>query len=139
MEDTTSRDHTLAAWARNAGARVLVLFGSEARGEPGLMGDLDLAVGFSSLPGPQRRLELLNEIQALVGSRTVDLVFLHRDTDPVLRFEIFSAGRALYEAEPGVMVEECVRAMKEFADALPFRRLLRGRLQEMAKEGTLVP
>lgn len=103
------------------------------------MGDVDLAVSFQELPSPKRRLEIVQELQALVDPRMADVVFLHRDLDPVLRFEVFRNGQALFEAEAGLIVEERVRAFREYQDALPFRRLLRSHLSQMAKEGTLVP
>jgi predicted nucleotidyltransferase len=134
-----SFDEALAAWARAAGARLLILFGSEAGGERGFASDLDLAVEFFRMPPPDRRLAIIGELQVLAEPRLADVVFLHRDLDPVLRFEIFREGRVLFEAEPGLMVQERVRAFREYSDALPFRRLLRDHLSRMAREGTLVP
>ena len=139
MNATAVRDTSLEEWAHTSGARLLVLFGSGVGGEPGPMGDIDLAVAFPELPSPERRLEIIQELQAIVDPRVADVVFLHRDLDPVLRFEIFRGGQALFEAESDLMIEERVRAFREYQDALPFRRLLRSRLSEMAKEGTLVP
>ena len=75
----------------------------------------------------------------MVDPRRIDVVFLRPDLDPVLRFEIFRSGRLLHEAEEGLMVRERVRALKEYQDALPFRRLLIDHLNRMAREGTLVP
>jgi predicted nucleotidyltransferase len=139
MDAMTFCDEALGRWAREAGARLLVLFGSAVNGEPGPMGDIDLAVEFAELPSPRRRLEVIGELQALVDPRMADVVFLHRDLDPVLRFEIFRGTRVLFQAEPELILEERVRAFREYQDALPFRRLLRSRLSQMAKEGTLVP
>lgn len=132
-------DEALGAWARAAGARLLVLFGSEAGGGRGFASDLDLAVEFDRMPSPDRRLAIIGELQALTDPRQADVVFLHRDLDPVLRFEIFREGRVLFEAAPGLIVQERVRAFREYSDALPFRRLLRDQLSRMAREGTLVP
>ena len=94
---------------------------------------------FSEVPPPDERLEVIRELQALVDPLRVDVVFLRRDLDPVLRFEIFRSGQPLYEAEEGLMVRERVRALREYQDALPFRRLLMDHLNRMAREGTLVP
>jgi predicted nucleotidyltransferase len=132
-------DEPLGAWAGSAGARLLVLFGSGAGGESCSAGDLDLAVEFSQMPPPDRRLAIIGELQALAEPRLADVVFLHRDLDPVLRFEIFRGGRVIFESEPGLMVQERVRAFREYADALPFRRLVREHLSRMARDGTLVP
>ena len=107
--------------------------------KPGPSSDVDLAVEFLDLPLPGRRLAIIGELQAPAEPHMADVVFLHRDLDPVLRFEVFRGGRLLFEAEPGLMVQERVRAFREYADALPFRRLLRERLRQMAREDTLVP
>ena len=116
----------LAGWAERAGCRLLVLFGSAADREPAVSPrDVDLAVDFPDLPSAHRRLALIGELQDLCAPRPVDVVFLHRDTDPVLRFEVFRRGEPLYEARPGLFVHEVVRALALYEDALPFRRALR--------------
>jgi hypothetical protein len=46
------------------------------------------------------------------------------------------------EAAKGSRRRNCggrVRAFREYADALPFRRLVREHLSRMARDGTLVP
>lgn len=87
------------------------------------------------LPGPERRLRLLGELQDIGGGWPVDLVLLHRETDPVLRFEVFRSGVPLYEARPGLFVTEAVRAVALHEDALPFRRLLRQTVSARAEAG----
>lgn len=140
MEGSIPQRASLRAWARGRQARLLVVFGSaaapEGRGSPG---DLDIAVEFSEVPHPDERLEVVRELQALVDPLRVDVVFLRRGLDPVLRFEIFRSGQPIHEAEEGLMVRERVRALMEYQDALPFRRLLVDHLNRMAREGTLVP
>lgn len=140
MEGSIPQRASLRAWARERQARLLVVFGSAAAPEgQGPPSDLDIAVEFSEVPPPDQRLEVVRELQALVDPLRVDVVFLRRDLDPVLRFEIFRSGQPLYEAQEGLMVRERVRALKEYQDALPFRRLLIDHLNRMAREGTLVP
>lgn len=126
----SSLELRLRAWAKSSGCRLCVLFGSRAGGAPGVKGDVDVAVQFPALPGPERRLEMIGEVQDLCGASMADLVFLHVRTDPVLRFEIFRTGIPIYEAEPGTFVEQKVRALMLYEDALPFRRMLRERLRE---------
>lgn len=115
----------LSAWARGAGCRLLVLFGSSATGRAGKTGDVDLAVHFDPLPDPGRRLRVIGELQDRLEGRRADVVFLHPGTDPVLRFEIFRGGVPLHEVRPGLFVQEVVRALALYEDALPFRRALR--------------
>lgn len=119
----------LRRWAVGTpGCRLLVLFGSRATERATEGADLDLAVQFETLPSAERRLRIIGDLQALGGDRRVDVVFLRPETDPVLRFEIFRDGIPLYECREGVFVEERVRAVKLYDDALPFRRALRRRL-----------
>ncbi len=140
MEGSIPHHASLCAWARERKAHLLVVFGSAATPEgQGPPRDMDIAVEFSEVPPPDERLEVIRELQALVDPLRVDVVFLRRDLDPVLRFEIFRSGQPLYEAEEGLMVRERVRALREYQDALPFRRLLMDHLNRMAREGTLVP
>jgi predicted nucleotidyltransferase len=118
----------LDRWAGAAGCRLLVLFGSAA-GPADAPRDVDLALSFTDLPAPERRLRIIGELQDLCGASPVDVVFLHRDTDPVLRFEIFRSGTPIHESRPALFVEEAVRALALYEDALPFRRALRESLK----------
>lgn len=126
-------EQRLAAWAEASGSRLCVLFGSRADAEPTSSSDVDIAIQFPTLPPPERRLELIGEAQGICGSAMADLVFLHLRTDPVLRFEIFRSGRPVFEAAKGIFIDEKVRALMLYDDALPFRRMLRERLHEDAK------
>ncbi|MFW6089772.1 MAG: nucleotidyltransferase domain-containing protein [Gemmatimonadota bacterium] len=138
-------ERRLAAWAEAAGSRLCVLFGSRAGAEvsspdgatanrsPSTRSDVDIAIQFRELPPPERRLELIGEAQDICGAAMADVVFLHLRTDPVLRFEIFRSGRPVFEAEEGAFIDEKVRALMLYEDALPFRRMLRERLREDAK------
>lgn len=123
MPDRTRR--ALAGWAEGAGCRLLVVFGSAAdRAPTAPPRDVDLAVDLPNDSSADRRLTVIGELQDLCAPRPVDVVFLHRDTDPVLRFEVFRRGEPLHEARPGLFVDEVVRALALYEDALPFRRAL---------------
>lgn len=123
-DDPGLRD-ALAGWAEGEPAcRLLVLFGSEARGGTWAESDVDVAVACDPSPSPGERLRMIGELEDRCGRRRADVVFLAPDTDPVLRHEVFRDGQPLYEAEPGLFVEESVRALMLHEDALPFRRAL---------------
>lgn len=116
----------LGQWAKASGCELLVLFGSAAsEGSPRVDGDVDLALMFAGRPPPERRLAMIGDLQDLLGRARVDVVFLGLDTDPVLRFEIFRGGVPVYEDRDGLFVDEVVRALALYEDALPFRRRLR--------------
>lgn len=130
----------IRAWAAASPVHLCVLFGSRGAGRSGPGADVDVAIEFASLPPPERRLQIIGQLQAAAGAVPVDVVFLHRDTDPVLRFEVFRSGRLLFEATPGLFVEGRVRAVMLYQDALPFRRALREHLRRTARQGPpLVP
>lgn len=126
-------------WAEESGCRLCVLFGSRARAGPPVERDVDLALWFEKLPDPARRLRIIGELQDACGSDGADVVFLHERTDPVLRFEVFRGGEPLYEDRRGLFIDEKVRALMLYDDALPFRRALRSRLRRLAEEDRLVP
>lgn len=142
-------EQRLGAWAKASGCRLCVLFGSQAgegaagadegAASPSARSDVDIAIQFPALPPPERRLELIGEAQDICRAAMADIVFLHLRTDPVLRFEIFRAGRPVYEAEEGTFIDEKVRALMLYEDALPFRRMLRERLREDAKRNSEGP
>jgi predicted nucleotidyltransferase len=121
---TEETRQALRTWAERSGCNLLVLFGSSASPTRTQPRDLDLAISFPELPGPEQRLRTIGELQDACSPRTVDVVFLHPGTDPVLRFEIFRSGKAIHEARPGLFVDEVVRALALHEDSLPFRRAL---------------
>lgn len=115
----------LVHWAVASGCQLLVLFGSAASADaPRFRGDVDLAVWFTELPDPEERLAIIGQLQDLLNPRRADVTFLRPGTDPVLRFEVFRRGIPLHEARPGLFVDEAVRALALYEDALPFRRAL---------------
>lgn len=135
----TERNAAIERWARERpDCRLVVVFGSEVEGSTGPRSDLDLALLLDPLPGPEERLRIIGQLQDLAGTRIADVVFLHRDTNPVLRFEIFRNGTCVYESEPDLFLGERVRAVMLHEDARPFRRALRERLATSgsAKEGS---
>lgn len=130
MADTTALRESLARWAREEPTcRLLVLFGSEISDRTWSESDLDLAVACDPPPAAPDRLRMIGQLQERCGNRRADVVFLEPGTDPVLRFEVFRRGESLYEATSGRFVEERVRALMLYEDALPFRRALVERME----------
>lgn len=122
--EETSMEERLARAAASTGCRLAILFGSAAGSGRERARDVDVALEFDELPGPRRRLALLRQMEEVTSPRAADVVFLHRDTSPVLRFEVFRRGRAIFEAEPGAFVSGAVRALALYEDARPFRDAL---------------
>ena len=114
--------------AQKVGVDLCVLFGSRAGECFRVDADVDLALSFQDTPSPERRLELIGQFQAATASLPVDVVFLHRDTDPVLRFEVFRSGQPVFERVPGAMAQQRVKALMLYEDALPLRRMRRNQM-----------
>lgn len=109
--------------AHRHGWRLVVLFGSAARGEAAR--DLDLAVLPKTMPSLLAQGAWLAELEERLAPWAVDLLVLGDETSPVARFEVFRQGRCLFEAEPGLFSREQDRAFFLYADSEPIRRQMR--------------
>lgn len=115
---------------RAAGVRLVVVFGSAARGAGRPDSDLDVGVLFDGggrppLPGePAEPFEARREAvaDALRAGREIDLVVLD-EADPLLLHEVAVHGRPVFEAEPGVFEEFRIRAIKRYFDTAWIRRI----------------
>ena len=94
------------------GLRMLVLFGSVAKGSASAASDLDLAV----LPeGTLDAVALTAEIVRLTHCNDVDLVDLTR-ADPVLALQVAESGIVLFAKEPTEFSEFRSLAWRRFVD-----------------------
>lgn len=97
-----------------------MLFGSTAAGAIGR--DIDLAVTSDAIPDLLEQGRWQSALEEVFAPRLVDLVLLTHRSSPVTRFEVFRAGRCLFEADPGLFDRERDRAFFLFADTEWFRR-----------------
>lgn len=104
--------------AREAGYRLVVLFGSAARGEPG-PDDLDLGVLASGLLDP---IEATNRFVAALHTDRVDVADLRR-ADPVLGAVVARDGVVLFEESRGEFARFASLASRRYADTRKFREL----------------
>jgi predicted nucleotidyltransferase len=111
----------LTPFCKEAGIQLLILFGSRVTGFAGPSSDLDLAVRFRR--GLEvSKLHLLYELDELFHPERVDLVILSPSTPPLLQYEIFLKGRALFEAADGLFEEGRLKAWKLYLDTAPLRK-----------------
>lgn len=111
------------------GIDLMVLFGSYASGKGGDGSDIDVALKMRD--GVETsKLALIAALTDFFEKGEIDLVVLTRDTDPVLLHEIFSEGRLLYEACPGLFHNERLRAWKLYLDTEKLRRRQKEYLRE---------
>lgn len=107
---------------RALGVRLVVLFGSRARGTQRRDSDVDVGVLMDAAsPGllDRRRVEIADSL-GLTGE--VDMVFLD-DAEPLLLFEVATTGRPIYEHEPGTFEAFRLRAVKRYYDTAWIRRV----------------
>lgn len=120
----------LRQWCQKRGIDLCILFGSRATGRIHARSDWDIAIYSRRHPNLQAELlRLYGELEDIFG-HPVDLVIIHRDINPVLCLEIFQHGKLLYEAEPGLFVEQHIRAIKLHEDTEPLRRRRNQQLAE---------
>jgi predicted nucleotidyltransferase len=116
--------------------RLLVLFGSTARGKAGPRSDVDLGVLLDPYSAALRF-----KVDAMLGraaGREVDTVLLD-DAPPLLRFEITKDGVLLFEREEGLWTRFKAKAMVDWWDWAPTFRMMSDvsirRLREKIADG----
>ncbi len=113
----------LENWCRERSIDLFILFGSQATGKARPISDVDVALfSAADLDLKEHWLRLHGELEDLFG-HPVDSVIIERDTDPVLRLEVFQHGKPLYQSRPGLFIEQRILAVKLFEDTEPLRRL----------------
>lgn len=115
---------------RALGVRLVVLFGSHARGTPRPDSDVDIGVlldgGEPARVLDPRRERILDTIHA---PGEIDLVVLDR-ADPLLLWQVACEGRPLFEETPGTYEAFRVRAAKRYYDTAWLRKIEADKLRE---------
>lgn len=106
---------------RALGVRLLVLFGSHARGTARPDSDIDVGVLMGGAPPDVTDPRCGEIIDALNVKGEVDLVFLDA-AEPLLLMEV-AAGRLLFEQAPGTFEEFRLRAAKRYYDTAWIREI----------------
>ena len=128
LRDALDRDQVAAAY----------VFGSQARGNPGPLSDVDLGVWAApGLTGRERfelRLKLAASAQQALGGAAVDLVVLD-DASPLLRHRAWRDGELLLDRDPRTRVRDEARALVEFLDTKPLREQTAAGVSNRMAEG----
>lgn len=114
---------------------VAYLFGSRARGTPGPLSDVDVAV---LLPDGSdfgaRRLDLTADVGDVVGLEAADVVVLNQV--PVsLGYRVLRDGRLLISRDDRARVRYYVRTVDRYLDMAPMRRTLEAGTRHQLAEG----
>jgi len=119
------------------GVIAAMLIGSQARGTPGSLSDVDIAVWHDEGLDPASRIDLQLELAGAaseaLGTDEIDIVMLNR-APPLLRHRAVRDARLLVERDPVARVRLDARALLDYLDTKPLRaemsRGLRKRMQE---------
>ena len=106
--------------AQHHGWRLLVVFGSVARGEEG--SDVDFGIMPAESPEVMTQARWQRELEAIVDPKPVDTVVLHPSTSPLTRFQVLWYGECLFEARHRLFEHEQNRAFFLQADAQVWQR-----------------
>ena len=123
----------VTTWCQTQTIRLCILFGSQATGRATKRSDIDLAIWSSIPPATRLRLRWGRDL-AEITDRSVNLIIVSADLDPVLGMEIVRHGRVIYEQTPDLWAHQRLQLWHAYTDSLPFRRLARQSLREFAAE-----
>lgn len=112
------------------GARLIVLFGSAARGGTGAA-DLDIGI---LTDGALDTVAATNHLIRALGVQAIDVADLRR-ADPLLLALAARDGIALYEAQPGAFPAFASLAARRFADTRKFRDAERREIRDFLDAG----
>lgn len=117
--------------AREAGYRLVVLFGSTARQEPGAR-DVDLGIETATSHETLDPVEAAAAFARILGRGDVDIADLRR-ANPVLLMAVAREGVPLYEASGVEFANFSSLAMRRYADTKKFRDAVREDLREFVR------
>jgi len=84
--------------------KLVYLFGSRAEGKEGPMSDYDFAVYFDEKTSSEKqfniKLRLMGDLSDEFKTDKIDVVVLNDKLDPLLKYEIISKRKILYEEQP---------------------------------------
>ncbi|MFM6322641.1 MAG: type VII toxin-antitoxin system MntA family adenylyltransferase antitoxin [Microcystis panniformis] len=127
--DTVNRITTTVEKIPNL--KLLILFGSRARGEHRLDSDWDLAISYDETNRQTGIKEISNDyLTSLsilselfeINRDSIDLIELDR-CSPLMKYQVARDGKLIYEKNTGDFLKFRVRAWKEYADTAKFRKI----------------
>jgi predicted nucleotidyltransferase len=127
------KNKEIQSFCKENNIELLILFGSHASGETDPASDIDVAIKFK-WGNEISKLELIYKLDDLFNGRSIDLVVLTADTDPLLLYEIFFNGRSLYEEDQGIFEKEKLRAWKLYLDTEKLRVMQKQYLKKFVEK-----
>jgi predicted nucleotidyltransferase len=111
--------------------KLLILFGSRARGEDKPDSDWDLAISYDETNRQTGIKEISNDYLTYlsilselfeINRDLIDLIELDR-CSPLMKYQVARDGKLIYEKNTGDFLKFRVRAWKEYADTAKFRKI----------------
>lgn len=134
--DSAARERLAKALDRD-GVVAAMLIGSQARGNPGPLSDVDIA--YWHAPGLDRderwdlRLELIGAAEGALGTSEIDMVPLN-EAPPLMQQRAIRDAVRLVERDRTQRVDWEARAIVRYLDTLPLRAELRRGLKHRIEE-----
>lgn len=123
-----------ARLAGEADVLVAYLFGSQARGTPTALSDVDVAVLLAPGWSFDRHLELIDVIGEVVSPARADVVVLN-NAPVALGYRVLRDGRPLVVNDESARVRHWVETVDRYLDMAPLRRTLERGLRHRLEEG----
>ncbi len=129
----------LGAALDREGVVAAMLIGSQARGTPGPLSDVDIGVwhdqGLDSAGRLRLQLDLTSAASEALATDEVDIVMLNQ-APPLLRHRAVRDARILVERDPVARVRLDARALLDYLDTKPLRAEMSRGLRERMKKGS---
>lgn len=112
----------ISAIAEKYRLSLVLLFGSQATGKTHKQSDIDIAYFGQEPLSLAEESRLVIDLMQAFRTDAVDLVSL-QNAPPLLRYQIASSGRVIYELMPGLFTSFFIHALRQYEEAKPLFRL----------------
>ncbi len=116
--------------------QVVYLFGSVAKGTPGPLSDVDIAVIFNSDQSQwyEQKMKLMEGLTWIFGGPKVDIVVLN-NAEPVIAHRVLIEGQPIFIRDEVARVRHEKRILGDYLDTAFLRTVQRAAIKEHINEG----